>query len=316
MKKENFLISISTIIVAFFSFWLTFNHNAMGMRQDADAGLQLDVIRENLGTYSKMKPEDARGYYEDAVNELHALTELFSGTEEALEAKFYIGATYNELGKFNEAVKYFDEVLAFKEEVNQNFQARLLYFKAKALIGNGSIDEAKEVIAELRGIEPRAANSFGKELGGTIRLGTLAPDFHTTDFKGNPISLSKYAGQIVVLDFWATWSDYCNQDFPETKQMYGKVNGPGVQFIGVSLDDQIEDLKGFVLQKNIEWPQIFEGMRWKGRMSKLYDVEKIPMTFVIDQEGRIQYAGDNKEKATQIVTALIARAEAQKKSAY
>jgi peroxiredoxin len=138
-----------------------------------------------------------------------------------------------------------------------------------------------------------------------------APDFNTTDYKGNPISLSKYKGQIAIIDFWATWSDHCIQDFSETKKMYRKVNDTGVQFIGVSLDDEVEDLKGFALQKNIEWPQIFEGMRWKGYMSKLY-VERIPMTFVIDQKGKIQYIGNSKEKATQIVSALIVRADRNK----
>ena len=310
MKKETFLIS--TILLIFVSLSFAFNNNVLGMRQDTDAGLQLDIIRENLSSYSKMKPEDTNEYYENALNELHALVDMFSGTEEALEAVFYIGAICNQLKQYDEAIKYFDDVLTFKDEINQNFEIRLLYFKAKALIGEGRVFDAKDVIAELRAIEPGAANSFGKELGGTIKLGMSAPDFNTTDYKGNPISLSKYKGQIAIIDFWATWSDYCIQDFSETQKMYRKVNNPGVQFIGVSLDDEVEDLKGFALQKNIEWPQIFEGMRWKGYMSKLYNVERIPMTFVIDQKGKIQYIGNSKEKATQIVSALIVRADRNK----
>ncbi|NOR64487.1 MAG: redoxin domain-containing protein, partial [Candidatus Scalindua sp.] len=270
MNKETFLIS--TILLIFVSLSLAFSNNVLGMRQDADAGLQLDIIRENLSSYSKMKPEDTNEYYENALNELHALVDMFSGTEEALEAVFYIGAICNQLKQYDEAIKYFDEVLTFKGEINQNFEIRLLYFKAKALIGRGRVFDAKDVIAELRVIEPGAANSFGKELGGTIKLGMSAPEVNTTDYKGNPISLSKYKGKIAIIDFWATWSDYCVQDFSETQKMYRKVNDPGVQFIGVSLDDEVEDLKGFALQKNIEWPQIFEGMRWKGYMSKLYNV--------------------------------------------
>ncbi len=307
MREKIFLIS--TIIVTFFSFWLIFNDNTMGMRQDADAGLQLDIIRDDLATYSKMKPEDAREYYEEALNELHALIEMFAGTEEALKAKFYIGATYNQLGNFDEAIKYFDDVLSFQDEINQNFKARLLYFKANALLGNGKVPEAKDVIAELRKIEPGAANAFGKELGGTMRVGMNAPDFHTKDFQGNPVDLSQYEGQIIIMNFWATWNDQCIQELQETKKLYRKLKGPDVQFIGVSRDDNIDDLKGFVRQHNIEWPQIFEGMRHKGMMSKLYDVNRIPIIFVLDQEGKVQYIGNQKEKITQIVTALIVRAE-------
>ncbi|MGR3175815.1 MAG: redoxin domain-containing protein [Candidatus Scalindua sp.] len=312
MRKKSFLIS--TIIVTFFSFWLTFNDNAMGRRHDADAGLQLDIIRESLATYSKMKAEDAREYYEEALNELYALIDMFAGTEEALEAKFYIGATHNQLGNYDKAIKYFDDVLNFKDEINQNFQARLLYFKAEALIRYGRIPEAKDVIAELRMIEPGAANAFGKELGGTMRIGVKAPDFNTEDFQGNQISLSEYEGQIVVMHFWATWNDQCVQELQEIKKLYRRLNGPGVQFIGISRDDNIEDLKGLIRQKNIEWPQIFEGKRYKGMMSKLYDVNRIPIMFVLDQKGKVQYIGNKKEKITQIVTTLIVRGE--KKSGY
>jgi peroxiredoxin len=312
MRKKSFLIS--TIIVTFFSFWLTFNDNAMGMRHDAEAGLQLGMIRENLATYSKMKPTDAREYYEEALSELHAMIEMFAGTEEALEAKFYIGATHNQLGNNDDAIEYFDDVLNFKNEIDKNFQARLLYFKAKALLGNGRIEDAKDVIAELRTIEPGAANAFGKELGGTMRIGMSAPDFHTKDFEGNPVNLSQYEGQIIIMNFWATWNDQCIQELSEIKKLYRKLKGPDVQFIGISSDDNIDDLKGFVRQHNIEWPQICEGMRYKGMMSKLYDVNRIPIMFVLDQEGKVQYIGNKKEKITQIVTALIVRAE--KKSGY
>ena len=310
MRKKSFLIS--TIIVTFFSFWLTFNDNAMGMRNDADAGLQLGMIRENLATYSKMKATDAREYYEDALSELHALIDIFAGTEEALEAKFYIGATHNQLGNYDDAIEYFDDVLNFKDEINQLFQARLLYFKAKALLGNGRIEDAKDVIAELRIIEPGAANAFGKELGGTMRIGMTAPDFHTKDFEGNPVNLSLYEGQIIIMNFWATWNDQCLKELPEIKKLYRKLKGPDVQFIGISSDDNVDDLKGFVRQHNIEWPQICEEMRYKGMMSKLYDVNRIPIMFVLDQKGKVQYIGNKKKKIEQIVTTLIVRA--QKKS--
>ncbi|MHC4139432.1 MAG: redoxin domain-containing protein [Planctomycetota bacterium] len=313
MKREIFLIPI--VVILFVSLGLTFNNNAMGaLRQDADAASELNTIRKNLGVYSKMKPEDAREFYEEALNELQVIIDMFAGTEEALEASFYIGATNNILGSFNEAIAYFDDVLKFQNEIDVNFKARILYFKAQALIGIGDIDEAKDVITELRVIEPGAANAFGKELGGTMRLGMHAPDFHTEDFKGNAISLSQFEGKIVVMHFWATWNDHCLEKLPEIKQLYRKFKGPDVQFIGISRDDDIDDLKGVVLQKNIEWPQIFEEMRYKGMMSKLYDVRNIPITFVVDQQGRVQYIGSSDEKITQVITTLIVKGE--KKSGY
>ena len=313
MKREIFLIPI--VVILFVSLGLTFNNNAIGaLRQDEDAASELSTIRKNLGVYSKMSPNDARKFYEEALNELQMIIDMFAGTEEALEAAFYIGATNNILGSFNEAIAYFDDVLQFQNEIDINFKARLLYFKAQALIGTGEIDEAKSVIADLRVIEPGAANVFGNELGGTMRQGMHAPDFHTEDFKGNSINLSDFEGKIVVMHFWATWNDRCLEKLPEIKQLYRKFKGPDVQFIGISRDDNLDDLKGIVLQKNIEWPQIFEGMRYKGMMSKLYDVRNIPITFILDQQGRVQYIGTSNEKMTQIMTTLVVKGE--KKSGY
>ncbi len=313
MKRENFLIPL--VVILFVSLGLTFNNNPMGaLRQDADAASELSTIRKNLGVYSKMNPNDAKDYYDEALNELQMIIDMFAGTVEALEAAFYIGATNNILGSFNEAIAYFDDVLQYQDEIDINFKARLLYFKAQALIAIGNIDDAKSVIADLRVIEPGAANVFGKELGGTMRLGMHAPDFHTEDFKGNSISLSQFDGKVVVMHFWATWNDRCLETLPEIKQLYRKFKGPGVQFIGISRDDNLDDLKGIVLQKNIEWPQIFEGMRYKGMMSKLYDVRNIPITFILDQQGRVQYIGTKKEKMTQVLTTLFVKGE--KKSGY
>ena len=306
---------IPIVVIMFVSLGLTFNNNAVGaLRQDADAASELNTIRENLGVYSKMKPEDAKEFYEDALNELQVIIDMFAGTEEALEASFYIGATNNLLGSFNEAIAYFDDVLSIQDQIEENFKARVLYFKAQALIGMGNIEDAKDVIAELRLIEPGAANAFGKDLGGTMRVGASAPDFHTEDFKGNPINLSQFEGKIIVMHFWATWNDHCIEKLPEIKELYRKLKGPDVKFIGISRDDQIDDLKGVVLQKNMEWPQIFEGMRYKGMMSKLYDVRNIPITFVLDRQGRVQYIGSKNEKITQVLTTLIVKGE--KKSGY
>ena len=303
MKKKNIIVSI--IVISVFSLCIGYINNAMGMKHDADAGLRLDIIRENLNNFAKMKPSDARGYYEGALKDLNALIKEYADTEETLEAKFYIGATYNQMGSFEEAIKYCDDVLGYEEEINLHFKARLLYFKAKSLLGMGNVEEAKGVIAELRIIEPGAANTFGKELSGTIRLGMSAPNFNVMDFKGDSVNLSDYKGKIVVIGFWATWFDPCIQEFSKVKKMYRTFRDREVQFIGVSMDDEIEDLRSFVMQKQIEWPQVFEGMRWKGAISKMYNVEKIPMMFILDREGKVRYIGDDTKKITRVIAKLL-----------
>ncbi|MCR4320408.1 MAG: redoxin domain-containing protein, partial [Candidatus Brocadiaceae bacterium] len=245
MKKRS-LLGLAVITSVFF-IWAGYAVHARELKHDATAAKQLEIIRRNIVSLPEMKFADAKKYYEDALKELNTLIEKYTGTEEALEAKFFIGAAHNEMHNFDEAIKCFDTVLS-QGDVNQNFKARTLYFKAKALLGKGDVATAKGVVAELRQIEPRAADAFGNELSGTLRIGAEAPTFNVTDIDGKPIDLSKYKGNVIIINFWATWCDPCVQEFPNVKNMYTKFKGKGVQFIGVSLDDDIEDLRGFVKQ--------------------------------------------------------------------
>lgn len=306
MKKGECLVL--AVITSVFLFWAGYTGNAGELSHDANAAKQLEIIRKNLSGLTEMKFADAKKHYEESLEALNALIEKYAKTEEALEAKFYIGAVYNEMHNYEEAIKCFDVVLS-QGEIDRNFKARTLYFKAKALVAKGDIAKAKETVSELRQIEPRAADSFGQELSGMVRMGIEAPTFNVMDFKGTPVDLSKYKGNIVVIDFWATWCDPCLQEFPKVKKMYSKFKDKGVQFIGVSLDDDIEDLRGFVKQEEVEWPQVFDGKRWKGAIPSLYHIQLIPTMIVLDRESRVRYIGSDAENASQIVTTLLSESK-------
>lgn len=302
MKKGRKLIL--TACASVFLLWAGHTGNAGELKHDVNAAKQLEIIRKNLSSLTEMKYTDAKKYYEDALKDLNALIEKHAKTEEALEAKFYIGVVYNEMRNFEEAIKCFDTVLS-QGEMDKNFKARTLYFMTKALIAKGDIARAKDTVAELKQIEPRAADGFRQQLGSMVRIGMDAPMFNVADFQGKPVDLSKYKGSIVVLDFWATWCDPCIREFPKLKNVYSKFKDKGVQFIGISLDDDIEDLRGFVKHEEVKWPQVFDGKRWKGLIPSLYSIQIIPTMVVLDQENKVRYIGGDIENVTQIVTSLL-----------
>lgn len=302
MKKGRKLIL--TACASVFLLWAGHTGNAGELKHDANAAKQLEIIRKNLSSLTEMKYTDAKKYYEDALKDLNALIEKHAKTEEALEAKFYIGVVYNEMRNFEEAIKCFDTVLS-QGEMDKNFKARTLYFMTKALIAKGDIARAKDTVAELKQIEPRAADGFRQQLGSMVRIGMDAPMFNVADIQGKPVDLSKYKGSIVVLDFWATWCDPCIREFPKLKNVYSKFKDKGVQFIGISLDDDIEDLRGFVKHEEVKWPQVFDGKRWKGLIPSLYSIQIIPTMVILDQENKVRYIGGDIENVTQIVTSLL-----------
>ena len=306
MKKRS-LLGL-TVITSVFFIWAGYAVHARELKHDATAAKQLEIIRRNLSSLTEMKSADAKKYYNEAMNDLNTLIGKYPETEEALEAKFFMGAAHNEMHNFDEAIKSFDTVLS-QGDINRNFKARTLYFKAKSLLGKGDVETAKEVVAELRMIEPRAADAFGNELSGMLRIGEEAPAFKVTAVDGQPIDLAQYKGNVIIINFWATWCDPCIQEFPNAKKLYTKFKDKGVQFIGVSLDDDIEDLRGFVKQFAVEWPQIFDGKRWLGAIPGLYHIQAIPTMVLLDRESKVRYVGSDTEAVTRIVTTLLSESK-------
>jgi len=308
MKKLIFAI-LSTITTMLFLSAGNICH-AQSLGHNEKAAQQLEFIRRNLNGLTEMKLEDSEKYYESALKELKGLEEKYEGTWEALEATFYIGNVYNMMYEYKKALKYFDIVLN-QEGIDKDFKARTLYFKAKSLLGVGDIVNAKKTVSELKKFEPRAANSFGPEISGIKRKGMLAPTFKVDDINGKTIDLSEYEDDIVILYFWATWCEPCHIIFPKVLDMYRNLKSKGVKFIGISLDEDLGNLLAYMNQEQIDWAQIFEGERWNGELASLYNIQNIPMMYVLDTKNKIRYIGNEIRGIMMNVATILSEAEAE-----
>ena len=122
-----------------------------------------------------------------------------------------------------------------------------------------------------------------------LTVGTIAPDL--TDVEGNTISLEKYRGQYVVMDFWASWCPDCRKDMPLMKELYTQYSGKGVQFLGVSFDTTREALDNYLQKEAIAWPQVTELKKMKeSKMAQAYHIKWIPSIYVIDPNGKVLLA--------------------------
>ncbi|MDR4509480.1 MAG: TlpA family protein disulfide reductase [Candidatus Brocadiaceae bacterium] len=303
MKKRTVFL-FTTVIMVLSTFWKGYPIEARELQHDTTAAKQLEFIRRNLTGLQEMKFSDARQYFEVSLKDLTELEKNYAGTHEALEATFYKGTVYIQFKSYDKAVHQLDTVLK-QEGLNENFKARALYFKTQALIGKGDLEAAKKTVVELRKIEPRAANAFKDQLNNIARVGMEAPTFKEADITGKLIDLAEYKGNITIIYFWATWCDPCIQEFPKVKKIYYDFKGKGIRFIGVSLDDDIRDVQGFVQHEGVEWPQIFDGKRWDGKLPSLYFVQAIPTLFVLDREGRIRYIGNDTKSISRIAATLL-----------
>jgi cytochrome c biogenesis protein CcmG/thiol:disulfide interchange protein DsbE len=111
-----------------------------------------------------------------------------------------------------------------------------------------------------------------------------APDFTLSDPKGAPIRLSDYKGKVVLLDFWATWCHGCQTEIPWYMEFQEKYKGQGLSVIGVAMDDDgWKSVKPFSDEKKINY-MIVVGNE---SMAKEYGVSALPVTLLIDREGKI-----------------------------
>ncbi|MBA4148909.1 MAG: redoxin domain-containing protein [Verrucomicrobia bacterium] len=115
--------------------------------------------------------------------------------------------------------------------------------------------------------------------------GKVAPDFTLPDLDGKKVSLADMKGQVVVLDFWATWCPPCVKSLPIVAQVYQENKDKQVKVFAVNLREDKQKVEAFLDKQNLDIPVLLDK---DGSIAKLYNVEAIPQTVVIGPDGRIQ----------------------------
>ena len=136
-----------------------------------------------------------------------------------------------------------------------------------------------------------------------LTVGTVAPDL--TDVEGQTVSLEKYRGQYVVLDFWASWCPDCRKDMPQMKELYTQYSGNGVQFLGISFDTTREALDNYLEKEAIAWPQVTELKKMKeSKMAQAYHIKWIPSIYLLDPNGKVLLATVEIEKLKHLLAEI------------
>lgn len=114
---------------------------------------------------------------------------------------------------------------------------------------------------------------------------TTAPDFTLPTADGKTLTLSKYKGKAVIIDFWATWCPPCRKGIPDLIELQKKYGSKGLQVIGVSVDqDTKKDVVPFIKDKGINYPVVYAD---NNIIMKYGGIRAIPTSFIIDKQGRI-----------------------------
>ena len=114
------------------------------------------------------------------------------------------------------------------------------------------------------------------------RPGQFAPEFSLKDLSGRSLTLGKFRGKVVLLNFWATWCEPCRQEIPAFVQLQS--SRTDVQIVGVSLDDSAEPVRAFTREFKINYPVAIGDA---ALATKYGGILGLPVSFVIGCDGRV-----------------------------
>jgi thiol-disulfide isomerase/thioredoxin len=128
-----------------------------------------------------------------------------------------------------------------------------------------------------------------REIAALLAPGKEAPDFEEVMLDGSSkMKLSNLRGNVVLLDFWASWCGPCRKENPNVVKTYEKYKDKGFTVMSVSLDKDRGSWKAAVEKDGLKWPNHVSDLGyWSSKVAKLYQVKGIPFTVLIDREGKI-----------------------------
>ncbi len=116
--------------------------------------------------------------------------------------------------------------------------------------------------------------------------GKPAPDFALKSSTGANLRLSEYRGDVVMINFWATWCGPCRQEMPLLDQLYSRYQRVGFSLLGVNIDDDSSRAMDMIHELGVSFPVLFDARK---EVSKLYDVDAMPVTVLVDRDGNVRH---------------------------
>lgn len=255
---------------------------------------------------SKDKPEELDVLIKKSTNFVTSFPEY----KRVDEVYYYLGNGLVRLEKVEEGIKIFEKLIEKHPEaryvqpsllelgmaydkLKKHDKADEIYTKLIEHPKFGSRSYAKQAKIYLEMDKSKRTGEIPKPQGATSSrpsewIGKPAPEFEVQDLKGEELSLEKYKGHVVLLDFWATWCGPCIAELPNVKKVYEKYKDQKFQIIGISLDRAQKPLETMIEKDGLSWVHHWDQ---GGQIANQYKVTGIPSMFLLDGQGVIRKAG-------------------------
>jgi len=160
---------------------------------------------------------------------------------------------------------------------------------AQEVLGSNAPDEIK---AEAKSIL-NMMDSIGKPL-----------NLQYTALDGRKIDLQKMKGKVVLIDFWATWCAPCVADMPAVKEIYDKLHLKGFEILGVNFDQEKPVVEQFLKEKQLTWPQYYDGKGWRNKFGQEFGIDTLPRMWLVDKKGVLRDLDGRKDLESKVENLL------------
>lgn len=113
-----------------------------------------------------------------------------------------------------------------------------------------------------------------------------APDFTLKSQAGNNLKLSELRGEVVMINFWASWCGPCRQEMPKLEELYARYKPLGFTVLGVNIEEDSSKAKALLEDLSVSFPVLFDD---HNEVSRLYQVAAMPSTVLVDRDGNMRY---------------------------
>jgi len=114
----------------------------------------------------------------------------------------------------------------------------------------------------------------------------MAPDFTLKSRSGENVKLSEHRGEVVMINFWASWCAPCRQEMPLLEEMYKKYSDLGFVLLGVNVEEDSSKATELLRDIPVSFPVLYDN---KNEVTKLYKVVAMPSTVMVDRDGNMRY---------------------------
>ena len=141
-------------------------------------------------------------------------------------------------------------------------------------------------------------------------LGKPFPPLSFTAVEGRVIDVTALKGQVVLVDFWASWCKPCQRETPNLVAAYGKYRDQGFEIVGINLDRDRAKFEKYLADNGVTWPQYFDGLGWRNKIADRFGVHGVPASFLLDRDGIVRGANLRGPALAQALNRLLPKSPA------